>query len=86
MLTAMPDTDTRQAAAAQAPLVNGSSRAGAADQQASSAAFNPFGNAAVQVQPPSATAPLPTPDWSLPLIAAVLGLACIAALLRKLLD
>jgi hypothetical protein len=82
----MPDTDTRQAALAQPDLVNGNSRAGAADQQVASAAFNPFAGVAAQVQPLPATAPQPTPDWSLPLIAMVLGLACIAAMLRRLLD
>lgn len=82
----MPVTDTRQAAAAQPPLANGSPGTGAADQGTPSAAFNPFSSAALQVQPPPPGPPLPTPDWALPVFAAVLGLACIGAMLRRLLD
>lgn len=84
----MSDFDSAQAAAAQPPPVNGNPRTTAADQQApASAAFSPFaGVTALQVQPPPPAAPQPTPDWSLPLLAAVLGLACIAAMLRRLLD
>ena len=67
-------------------LVNGNYSTGAADPQAASAAFNPFAGVAGQVQPPPATAPPPSPGWGLPLLAAVLGLACIAAMLRRLLD
>lgn len=85
---AMSDFDTRQAAAAQPPMADGNPRTVATDQQATaSAAFSPFaGVVAMQVAPPPATAPLPAPDWSLPLVAAVLGLACIVAMLRRLLD
>ena len=83
---AMSAIDTRQAAAAQPVLVDANPRTGAADQQATaSAAFSPFASvAAVQVQSPPA--PSQAPDWSLPLMAALLGLACIAAMLRRLLD
>ena len=78
-----PGPDVRVGVPAPLPEGAGSART---ESSAEGAVFSPFASIGV-ASPPAAISPPPAieqGDWGMPAVAAVLGIVCIGAMLRKL--